>query len=243
MLQIKSTANNTGVAVSGNYDDLNELYNALLCVIGAEGEFFYEAASRLRVLSVCHEIRHAFEGEREKFRSDHNIQYYAFRILWPEAAFIAAILDNFVLHSYAKNLYSSLIPEIFDKQAQSVLRNQIALIHYFQDLVWNELECIVGNKQIKSIFGEYYDLRAMHFKYPQLDGFYTQWLDLLNTKYLCSKPEKRCSYLATILTRLFSIDEDYLVLKNSIKTFADQEGIRITGVKITDFVYPDKIQW
>lgn len=208
MLQIKSTVNNTGITVTGSYDDLSALHDSLVGVVGGKDDFFYQAASRQRVLGVCHEIRQAF-----------------------------------VLLSRAKMLYVSRLPEDIRKEAQPVLHNHIALIHYFQDLIWNELERIVGDRRVMTIFGEYNDLRSMHFKFPQLDGFHTQWLDLLNVVYLCSKPEQRSSHLVTILTKLFSIDEEYLALKNSIDVFAEQEGIRVTGVRIADCVYPDKIEW
>ncbi|MGI5985572.1 MAG: DUF6904 family protein, partial [Oscillospiraceae bacterium] len=163
--------------------------------------------------------------------------------LWPEAVFVAAVLDNFILLSIAKKLYANRVPELLTKQMQTVSPDHIALIHYFQDLVWNELERVVGEGQIKTIFGEYNDLRWMHFKYPQLDGFYTQWLDLLNIKYLCSKPEDRSSYLTKILRSIFAIDEEYLFLKSNIDVFAKQEGIRVTSVAPADFLYPDKIEW
>lgn len=243
MLQIRSTVNNTGLTISGNYDDLNALYDSFVCVIGGEDDYFYEAAARLRVLSVCCEMRHAYIGERETINSNHTIPYYSCRILWPEAVFVAAVLDNFVLLSTAKKLYVKKLPEMQEKQIRTVLPDHIALIHYFQDLVWNELERIVGAKRVKTIFGEYNDLRLMHYKYPQLDGFYTQWLDLLNIEYLCSDPEQRSSHLTTILKRIFSIDEEYLFFKNNIEVFAKQEGIRVTGIKLTDCIYPDNIEW
>lgn len=243
MLQIKSTVNNTGITVTGSYDDLSALHDSLVGVVGGKDDFFYQAASRQRVLGVCHEIRQAYHGERETLKNIDGVSCYAFCILWPEAAFVAAVLDNFVLLSRAKMLYVSRLPEDIRKEAQPVLHNHIALIHYFQDLIWNELERIVGDRRVMTIFGEYNDLRSMHFKFPQLDGFHTQWLDLLNVVYLCSKPEQRSSHLVTILTKLFSIDEEYLALKNSIDVFAEQEGIRVTGVRIADCVYPDKIEW
>jgi len=243
LLQIKSTANNTGITVSGSYDDLSALHDSFVGVVGGKDDFFYQAASRLRVLGVCQEIRNAYLGKREISKNIDGISCYAFCILWPEAAFVAAVLDNFVLLSRAKMLYVDRHPEDLQKQVQPVLLNHVALIHYFQDLVWNELERILGDRRVMTIFGEYNDLRSMHFKYPQLDGFHTQWLDLLNIVYLCSKPEQRVSYLTAVLTRLFSIDEEYLVLKNSIEVFAKQEGIRVTGVRIADCMYPDKIKW
>ncbi len=87
------------------------------------------------MLGVCQEIRHAYLGELKTHKNIGGIPYYAFCILWPEAAFVAAVLENFVLLSRAKMLYVSRLHEEIRKQSQPVLLNQIALIHYFQDLV------------------------------------------------------------------------------------------------------------
>ncbi|NLH01024.1 MAG: hypothetical protein GX488_03820 [Clostridiales bacterium] len=243
MLQIRSTENLAGISVRGNYDDLNELYNAFASVVGGEDDYLYETASRLRVLGVCNEIRHACIGNRELFERGYDIPCYGFRILWPEAAFVAAVLDNFVFLSTAKKLYVNRLPEEIKDQIQTVSADHISLIHFFQDLVWNELERVIGGRQIKKVFGRYDDLRSMHFKYPQFDGFYTQWLDLLNIKYLCYDPKIRGAYLAPVLAKLFSADEEYLSLKSNIDSFARQEGICVTGVRFAYGAYPDNIKW
>ncbi len=233
MLRIKSTANNTGISASGGLEDMNELHNAISSVIGDEGEYFFQAGSRQRVLGICHEIRFAFQGKLETLNVQ-DLPLYAFRILWPEAAFVAAVLDNFILLSSAKKFYVECLPKESSESIPTVSSDHIALIHFFQELIWNELERVVGTLQVSAIFGKYNELRKIHFKFPQLDGYCTQRLDLLNIKYLCSDPERRRSYLAQILTQLFSIDEGYLSLKNDIDVFAQQEGIRVTGIRLSD---------
>lgn len=239
MLQVKNTANYTGICVSGNYDDLNHLYKAFLSVIGGDDEYSYNAAPRRRILDVCREICCALQGKYETSMGN----WYAFRVLWPEAAFIAAVLDNFIFLSKAKMFYDNRFPEIFRERIQAKLSDNIALIHYFQELVWNELEGLVGEFRVRTIFGNYNDLRVMHFKYPQLDGFYTQWLDLMNIMYLYSEPDRRKDCLAAILTKMFSVEKDYLAIKNSIETYAQNKGIRVTAVGLADFAHPDNIEW
>ncbi|MEA4895622.1 MAG: hypothetical protein VB064_10220 [Oscillospiraceae bacterium] len=233
MLKIKNTANNTGISVSGCLEDMNELHDAISNVIGDDGEYFFEASSRQRLLDICREIRHATQEKREAL-NDEDFSPYAFRVLWPEAAFTAAVLDNFILLSSAKKFYAERLPEELSKSIQTVSSSHVALIHYFQELIWNELDRVVGAWQVKAIFGDYNELRKIHFKFPQFDGYCTQWLDLLNLKYLCSDPGRRRSHLAPILTKLFCIDEDYLSLKNDIDVFARQKGIRLTGVRLDE---------
>lgn len=242
MLKIRSTTHITGITVSGSFEDMNDLRDAIISVIGDEGEYFFQAQARRRVPGICDEIRLAYQGKRNTVNCN-GVSYYAFNILWPEAAFLAAVLDNFILLSSAKMCYLGRLTEKAGKSTSSVSSDGIALIHFFQELVWNELEHIVGKAQLKAIFGKYSELREIHFKFPQLDGFCTQWLDILNIRYLCSKPEQRQSYLAYILTKIFSVDEEYLSLKNSIDGFLRQEGIRVTGICFADCLYPEKIVW
>lgn len=129
MLRIKSTANNTGISVSGSLEDMNELHNAVSSVIGDEGEYFFLAGARQRVLGFCHEIRSAFQGKRKTI-NDQDLPHYAFRILWPEAAFVAAVLDNFILLSSAKKLYVERLPKEISESISTVSSDHIALIHY-----------------------------------------------------------------------------------------------------------------
>ena len=64
MLSMKTTPNHTGVKISGDYFDLDELNQAIYQVIGKEGENHGYEGSRLRILSVSYEIRHAAQRSR-----------------------------------------------------------------------------------------------------------------------------------------------------------------------------------
>lgn len=66
MLAIKTTEKLTGVTVSGTYWDLNALYDALSNVIGEEGSYHEYEACWLRVLGLCYDIRHAYQGDRNR---------------------------------------------------------------------------------------------------------------------------------------------------------------------------------
>ena len=66
MLSVKTTENLTGVTISGTYWDLNALYDALSNVIGEEGSYPEFEACWLRVLGLCYDIRHAYQGDRNR---------------------------------------------------------------------------------------------------------------------------------------------------------------------------------
>ena len=66
MLSVKTTENLAGVTVSGTYWDLNALYDALTNVIGEEESYPEFEACRIRVLGLCYDIRHAYQGDRNR---------------------------------------------------------------------------------------------------------------------------------------------------------------------------------
>jgi len=117
MIFVKNTPNNTGVAVYGDYRDFSGLYEALHDIVGNEEEFSDHEMSRLRVLGVCYDLRHAMMGDREYefvdngmddntkrklsvLTPDKNI-YLKINVLWPELLFVMMALNDFIL-LYAK---------------------------------------------------------------------------------------------------------------------------------------------
>ena len=65
MITAKNTPNNLGVAIYGDYMDFENLSEALHDVIGDEDENDGYYSSRIRILGVCYDIRHAIMGDRE----------------------------------------------------------------------------------------------------------------------------------------------------------------------------------
>lgn len=227
------SSQNRGISVSGGFEDIKELDNAISSVIGEDGEYFFQAGARQRVLSVLSEIHLAYQGKQDAFQEGNDISSCTVRILWPEAAFVGAILDNFIMLAEAKKLYVNRLPLEMKRNNPTVFSAYIALIHFFQDLIWSELERVVNEWQVRAVFGQYNILRKMYFKFPQLDGYCTQWLDILNTQYLFSEPEQRRFYLVYVL-KIFLVDEEYISLKDSIKVFKEQDGILVTHIRFSD---------
>ena len=112
MIFVKNTPNNTGVAVYGDHMDFDNLYEALYTVMGDEEDFISHHNARLRVLSVCYDIRYALMGDREiefvengmdaekmKWMStitpEKNV-YLKIYVFWPEVLFVTMVLNDFV---------------------------------------------------------------------------------------------------------------------------------------------------
>ena len=77
MLSVKTTENLAGVTVSGTYWDLNALYDALTNVIGEEESYPEFEACRIRVLGLCYDIRHAYQGDRNRGKIEYGDEVFS----------------------------------------------------------------------------------------------------------------------------------------------------------------------
>ena len=67
MISIKNTANMTGDTISGDYDDLYNLVDAFHHITISEYDDKHQqyVETSTRVLGLCCDIRHAYQGGRE----------------------------------------------------------------------------------------------------------------------------------------------------------------------------------
>ena len=121
MLTLRNTPNLAGIEISGDYQDLDGLYVALLMLAGDEGEYGDYEGARLRVLGMMYDIRHAFQADREfefvgngmdadtmkllgMITPDKNL-YYKVNVYYLEALFVTMAINDFI-RLYAKNRQS-----------------------------------------------------------------------------------------------------------------------------------------
>ena len=248
MLTIKSTKLLTGVEICGDYEDLNTLYDALSNVIGEEG--FYEGyeSCSLRVLGLCYEIRHAYQDERSTLKSDDGSRYHSFNCFWPEMIFIASALGDFMSFAENKGCYlNDSTVEFFNQETRQRLKealpNHIALLRYFQSLIWNELKSIIGQKRFTKIFGVDESRLRFNLFEQSFDGYCTQMINILNVKYIGWKPERRESYLANVAEKVVKPNYEYNNLKDAVMEYTDESGTTYFEIELEGMQYPDGIKW
>lgn len=197
MLLIENTPNNLGVTISGDYQDFEGLYEALHVVVSDDE---YLPAARLRILGVCYDIRHALLGNRDYTfvpngltheikkhqklaASDKNV-YLMINVLLPEILFILYALNTLSL-TYAKNITK-------EKYAFDLLANS--------KLIWDPTYTEVRKFQaaiaagIKNTVTEHaYPriLNTMNRRSAGVEGYFTQYIDLLNHNFIELSAEKR----------------------------------------------------
>ena len=114
MITIKNTPNLTGVTISGDVDDLYNLVEAFHEItINEYSEKHHQYIDiSTRVLGLCYDIRHAYQGDREVKFVDNNMTeekmkwhsiitpksnvYYSCNYLYPEMFFVMLALNALV---------------------------------------------------------------------------------------------------------------------------------------------------
>ena len=250
MLTIKTTEKLTGVVVSGTYGDLNNLYDALSNVIGEEWSYPEFEACRIRVLRLCYDIRHAYQGDRNRGKVEFGEEVFSFEYLWPEMVFIFAVLDDFNRLSEGSGCYLKqenaeqmfYHPDTRDMLLER-LPDDIALVRYFQNLIKNAFQRTIDPKRYKKIMSAYekgysYTLYKRYFH-----DFCCQWVDIQNVKYLKRAPEKRKSFLATVSEKILFNNTEYDSLKISLAAYAAANNVPYYELEVDGMQYPDEIEW
>ncbi|MFD1030048.1 DUF6904 family protein [Metaplanococcus flavidus] len=238
MLTMMSTPNHTGVKISGDYFDLDDLNQAFYKVIGKEGQFHGYEGSRMRLLGLSYEIRHAAQGDRnvefvfnglhehmmkEKgfIAPDKNI-YFSVEILWPELIYAAIAMKDFV-SLYQKN------------SSKSVWDIHLPVIYRFQSLV---LDCLQGH-----IPDNQYEIILQAFDQPvTVNNYAIQYVDLLNLKYIAMTKEEREQSLSTIAMKLAVQDKDYQAFRQQVLAAATPGKKQIHEIEVSA-KYPEDFDW
>lgn len=247
MLSIKTTKLLTGVEIKGDYEDLNAIYDALSNVVGEEGYYKEYEPCSLRIMGLCYEIRHAYQGDRKKSKSNDSARYYSFNYLWPELIFVAAVLSDFISIAESGKCYlNDPSVEFFREDTRQLLidnlPNNISLLRYFQGLILNELRRVIGSKRSDKI-RELTKIEYSIFRMQYNDKYCTQMIDILNIKYLKRNPERRVTYLATITQKILEPDYEYENLKEAVLEYAKEDEIPYYRVMLEGMNYPDDIEW
>jgi len=207
MLIIKPTARLAGLSISGDAEDLQRLYDALSEILGDEAETGsdYEMPA-LFILALCYELRQAWLGNRSvefiENRLDADAQqnlktlgpqrnvYFLTRIPLPEILFDIMALNDFV--------------EARSRKAKlPALDRDIQMVQLFQAEAASAMQSLLDQAAAGRL------ARLIHGSLPRFSGFCTQYIDLLNQKYLSQTPEKRLQQIVPLARRINERGNDY----------------------------------
>ncbi len=197
-----------------------------------------------------YDIRHAFQGDRE-FESVHNGMdsdrmkflemitpeknlYYKCQVYYPEALFIAIALNDFIRLYARKQAKRSRFP-LLDKQ--NLWDEHIATSRLFQSLIIHCLKEVVTEASFKRI------MNLMHQDYSWANGYATQYLDMLNIRYLkIGDKDERAKALSTTVKRMVEKGKGYRRVEEEVSAMARKHNCPVEDIRFVE-KYPEEIGW
>ncbi|MBK3496646.1 hypothetical protein JFL43_17625 [Viridibacillus sp. YIM B01967] len=239
MISIQSTENLTGARISGDFWDFDELVHAIHHITTIdESDSPYEGA-RIRVLSVCYDIRHAAQG-------DHNIEfvmngmhkdimksqnvivpeqnvYLSVEILWPELLFTTIALNEFIQLYKGRNNFH-------------YWNLHMTTIQKFQA---NVIDCLKDSLKSQD-FKLFMSMIQLH--QTSIVDYAIQYIDLLNLKFIHMSLEERQASLSTFAYKIAFKDTEYIAFKKQILKTASIIKSPIYEMELS-LEYPEEIEW
>ncbi len=252
MIQIKNTPNLTGVEISGDFNDFENLTDAFYQITAVDSLAYHNISAR--ILALCYDIRHAMQGDREiellenginetimKFHSmivPKNNVYYKCNCLYPEMFFVMLALNELVklrMRNLTKSKHAFDLA--FEKDA--IWDGPIATIRLFQAKFTACFEEIIT----ENAFNRW--LKLMNDRYLCFHEIAVQYVDFLNIKYLKMNHEKRLKNLTTIAKRIaeFHSDADHIEIKEVVTDGAREHGCSENELSLEGMEYPEEILW
>lgn len=255
MITVTNTENLLGVTISGDYDDLNNLVDAFHEITVDEYSEKHQRyiAISTRVLGLCYDIRHAYQGDREIEFVDNNMTedkmkwhsviapknnvYYSCNYLYPEMFVVMLALNELVelrIKDFTKTKF--VYKEAMDKKV--IWDETIAIIRLFQA---EFVKCVKATFS-DATFSRWLNLMNNSFSIEDIAG---QYVDLLNIKYISMTKEKRLKNLSSITKRIieFRYDNDHKEIKEVVSEMAKTQRCEPGAIRLQGIDYPEEYKW
>lgn len=256
MITIKNTENLTGVTISGDYNDLYNLVDAFHAITIDEYSEKHQSYIEIsiRVLGLCYDIRHAFQGDREVEFVDNGMNedkmrfhsiitpksnvYYKCNYLYPEMFFVMLALNELIelrIRELTKTKF--IYKEAFDKNV--IWDDKIAIIRVFQ----GEFTKCVKEILTEASYARW--LKVMNRDYLDIEHIVSQYIDVLNFKYIKMTKEKRLKSLTLIARRIaeYHRDREHGEIEGVVSTAAREHGCLRGDIRLEGIEYPGDIVW
>lgn len=242
MLKVELTENYAGVTISGDYNDLNNLYDSIYYLIKKEPTSLGEYIMQNHLYGFLYDVRHAYQGDRECKLIDNNLYdskrqylgikkkdatennlYYSFNYLLPEL-----ILDMILIKHFIKNI---------DKKNNNQYNSYINMTNYFYSIALeslkNTLTEIRFNKVKKGIMKAFTNEKL----------FIPQWFEMISIDYANMTKKQREKEFMHIMDAIYNYIEyqDYYEMKKSLEKTCEEKNCNIDDLHYKN--YPEKINW
>ncbi|WP_026478369.1 DUF6904 family protein [Alkaliphilus transvaalensis] len=249
MLKVKNTPNNLGVEILGDLLDFEKLYEALHTIIGDEEQYPYYNLSRIRILGLCYDIRHAIQGDYEYEFVENGINseilkvkgfiapdknlYLKIRVFWPEILFILIVLNDFII-LHAKRNTKDYFDILTDRK--NIWDDSIAQVRLFQSVINNCIKDTIPEVTYKRMLG-YITSKQHEFK-----GYLPHYIDFLNLKFIHMEKEIRLKNISIMARRIAEQGKEYEAMVDDLKNVAREHDCPVEHIQI-NMEYPEDFEW
>lgn len=255
MLQTKPTEHLMGITIQGDYNDFSELVDSIYSITRLEEDskdMYYGVKNRL--LGICYDIRHAYQGDRHVVLVDNNMDkdkmmwhemitpeqnvYYSVEVLFPEAIFVAAAVPNMYIFSdkyygsHANKSEMNIPPVPF-----SNLMRDKANLDVLCSGIWQALGRVIGDEELEKIIHSYHLARESYMDYA------THYIDKCNIELYKTAVDKRKDKLRNIAKRIVKKPQAYFSMEQNLKYWAKEYKTTIYALEDSKLEYPEEIDW
>lgn len=242
MLKVNLTDNYAGFQISGDYDDLDFLYDSIYYLIKEEPSSDEEYIMQNHLFAFLYDVRHAYQGSRDievinngirpeirewknikkKDVTDNNL-YYSFNYLLPD------LFEDIILVKY-------FISKI-NKKDRNICNPYINYVNMFYSIVVHEIAPMITEVQFRKIIKGLIDSMIGDSIFCHL------WFEQISIDYANMKKDKRKKEIMHILDAIYNYGDydDYFNLKIKIKNMCKEQNCSLDNLHYEG--YPDEIEW
>lgn len=245
MLKVKITENYTGFTISGDYEDLDTLYESIHYFIKEEPKNSEEEILQNHLYAFLYDVRHAYQGDREYELIDNNLQenkrewfgirkkditqnniYYSFNYVITDIILDMIIIKYFIRKTDKKN-----------KNNNNTYNEYLNMTNYFYSIVLNSLTKILTqakfNKLKKGILNAYINEKIYIY----------QWFEFVSVKYIKMTKQQKEKEFMKIMKLVYDYIEyqDYYDMKKALEKSATKNNCKTEDLTYVE--YPEEIEW
>ena len=154
-------------------------------------------------------------------------------VLWPELLFVIMALNDFIL-LYARKKSKQGYEFMLDKA--NIWDQSIAMVRFFQAATCKCIKETVSETAFSRM------MNTMNTGNTLTNNYISQYIDVLNFRYIGMAPEKRLNSISTMAKRLAERGEEYRKLQAEIIASAKYHNTYEDNIK-PPFDYPEEYEW
>lgn len=254
MIKAKPTKNLTGINIQGDFNDFYELVESIYNITRSEENInspYYSVSVRL--LGICYDIRHAYQGDREVHLIDNGMNdeimkfhsiivpkqnlYYSVNILFPEALFVAMSIKEICEYAGTKKSWKSLIDDTKRPYRRATYLRDKSKLEILSAGILQAFSDVVGEDEADKLINLKTRTDESYRKYL------TQFIDELNIDYIKSDVSKRKDKIKSIARKIAKKSVSYLSLENDLIYWAKELNSNIHELHTEVDEYPEEFEW